>query len=249
MIDEIFDVPTVVAAPFGILSSASTVLRDEDFGEFPVVRTGSPINVKSIDWSTEASFDDATSIYTAPEVLAKDASTFRVHIAMTGSTFTLNRDPTLPEKIVDAYEESALQKSIEKYFWKELLAAPSTSSTTAAGKIKIGVSLAESTFSDVSAGERGVVHMPRAFANLYKGKLDEDALYDHVGTPIVAGGGYSTSDNKLFITGPVTVRISEPSEFTEVDNVKNSYTYFREFEVSVSYIDGPVSATVDLSLE
>ena len=249
MINESLEIPKVVVPPFGLLSPAVSVHRNVEVGEFPVVRNNSPIDIKSINWELESDFNNSTTIYSSPAQSSSDANTFTVFLMVKGSNFNLLKDPDQPEHLLNAFAESALQKAIETEFWKRLSAMTATSATVFPAKTKVGVALAESTFAKVSAGEQGVVHAPKNFAALYRGKMNDDLLLDTVGTPIVAGGGYNATDNKIYITGPVNVYISEPTSFIEVTRNDNSYTYMQEYTVAVSFMDGPVSADIDLSLE
>lgn len=232
---------------FGLLSSpAISVVRGAEIPYKPEHIGQSPIDIKNIDWSTQDDISKAVKVYTAskPEDAKEDSTVFNVIITSTVS----NLEHTLAEEFMNTYEESALQKGVERGFWDSL---EGTNATEAGKKSKTKVAFAqlENVYSDNSSGLSGVIHSPRGFADIYKGKIEGKNLLSHVGTPVIAGAGYVSTSNKIYETGPVEVLISEPLSFTETNTKDNTTVFIKEYTVVVSYMDGPISTEIDLTLE
>lgn len=232
---------------FGLLNSpAISVVRNADIPYKAENIGATPIDVKTINWETSTNISDAVDVYTSPAIKDTliDSAIFNVLIVATTSTF----DKSLVMDYMSTYEDAALQKGVENGFWKYLEEQNATSAGVKA-KTKVAFAQLENKYSEITSGGQGVIHAPRGYADIYKGTIEGKNLLNHVGTPIIAGGGYKPTSGKIYETGPVEVLLSDSSEYIETDIKNNTVTLTKEYTVVISYMDGPVSTEIDLTLE
>ena len=251
MINEEVVKPKVEKAPFGLFSPA-VVVKHEYIEGSVIQQRASIVNSKvlALKWDNlfeKIESDSSVSVYTSPSnKIYQDGYAFEVILETEISSLNLAFESDV-EKAIDQIEDASLQQAIEKRVWTILNDNVVASATTEAVKSRYGFALLEGYFGNKSFGETGLIHAPRNIASAYKGKIDGEVLLSTIGSPIIAGTGYPYDANKIFMTGPITIRIGTSDTFFEVDRVKNIVHAQRTYPVVVSILDGPFSAQIDLS--
>lgn len=160
--------------------------------------------------------------------------------------------------------EISKQKSIEHEVWSGVLSAqvnteadqefaknrflndPSTpgylSLSDVAVSVDDGLSLLEEAFGDHTIGYQGVIHAPRRVASRAKIReyLKDGYLRTNLGTPVIAGTGYSKigSDYWMFGTSPMTIVLGDvevmPDNISQAVNTRNNnIEYIAQMPVGV----------------
>lgn len=224
-------------SPFGILSSAVTVIEDNTDDwiggityDTPDAQTAAE-NESVLGVSTR----QTVSTVTNPKATAKK---FYYPFAVRSEVFTstMGSDPEDVKQTALAALDIVTQKSIEIEFWDGGIAKTLTSQndnrylahasavdmTPVPGtgvKVGYGLALLEAALGNATIGSAGVIHAPRAVASALAPRLceDEKGLRTSLGNGLVAGTGYtrrgpsgalaSGSNYWLYATGPVTVRL------------------------------------------
>lgn len=277
---------------YGILSPATTLIKDNDdrwIGGFtyPTIDAGAsvilaPISGESSDLSgTEVISPDGTPL----------SYRFYYPFDIKASMFASTMGST-PEEIYDNAEsvlDTVTQKAIEMEFWRGTIARTLTATgasdgnrymgsaagtdfidVTPAGspdgiKPRYAQALLEQALGDATIGSKGVLHAPRSVASALKVKGSNGVLQTNLGTPVIAGAGYSltTPDGQpaaagkawMFATGPLTVRIGNisviPGEVSQaVDTRVNTIKYFIDRPAAITWSTSKLFAVqVDLSLD
>lgn len=256
-------------SPYGLLGKASKVLNlaDENghwVSGFLHDILDAGIDVKNLPVRTgdpNADFDTVVqSIAGGSSVL--EYSPFIVESRKAGTTFGV--DPSDYKESAKEALEVSTQKSAEKEFWEGNIASLindkftnagdfvhnryahdddyATVLTTGAVSVKQGLSLLEEALGETTIGYQGVIHTPRRLASLAKVReyLKDGVLRTNLGTPVVAGTGYTKINDKYYMvaTGPVTVVVGDievfPSDLTQAVNVrKNEVEYIAQRPVGV----------------
>jgi hypothetical protein len=248
MINEEKIKPTVEIAPFGIFSPAVSVQHVDSFDGDLIQQQASLVSTKVADWNTIGDISSAVSVYTSPATkVYTEGYSFHIYLQTEFSVMNTTVSQEDIDGIFDQVEEASLQQAIEKAIWDILDASPTkqTISPTALA-VKDAFALAEGTFGNKSFGEKGLVHAPRGVVSLYRGKFLDDLLLTYAGTPIIAGSGYPSNGNKVYATGPITVRIALPDASLELDRLNNTLHAYRDFPVVVSILDGPFEVLLDV---
>lgn len=289
--DPNMDITMPVAADYGILSGATTVKTvnsDHWISTFTheVSDSNTSVELARILGGTEfveiiASPNKQTNLSYQP---------FMIRTKVDGSTFgtDLNRFKAIAKENLDL----VAQKAIETEFWsgtiskgiitdvvpnplepnatnRYLASSLATDVTPVAGtgiKPRYGQALLEEAIGNASLGYQGTIHAPRAVASALRVKEGKGgALRTNLGTPMVAGSGYSKQGPDgtnaapgkywMYATGPVTVILGEDAVFPETQsqavNVRNNtIEYFAELPAAVVWSTQHVFAVlVDLSLD
>jgi hypothetical protein len=175
-----------------------------------------------------------------------------------------------------------MQKAIEIEFWngdiaklldsdndnRYLASAQAIDVTPTAGtgvKTRYGLALLEQAIADSPLGAQGVIHAPRDVASALKVKADGKTLRTNLGTPVVAGVGYSKKGPTgvvagagkawMYATGPVSVRVGPtivtPEKLNQAINTRiNEIQYFVDGSAAVTWsTTNSYAVLVDLTLD
>jgi hypothetical protein len=132
-------------------------------------------------------------------------------------------------------------------------------------KPRYGQAILEGALGDSPTGAEGVIHVTRDVTSILKVKKDDGALRTNLGTPVVAGAGYSrrgpdgtlapTGKRWMYVTGPVSVRRGSlhiiPEKVNQAVDVRvNTIKYFVDRPVAVTWsTTNSYAVLVDLSLD
>lgn len=271
-------------APFGILSPATTTYDESDsfwtsgftyevMDAGVLVKNASIVGVDPADEVTVIDNTDSTETY-------KEYFPFDIRASVKLSTMG-NR----PED-VEASARRALdivtQKAVEREFWdgdiaqlltvsndnRYLASTQSIDVTPTPGtavKVRHGLALLEQAIADSSTGFQGVIHTTRSVASALRLKEDGKTLRTRIGTPVVAGVGYSRKGPSgadaaagkawMYATGPVSVRLGPtsiiPGKVNQaVDTRINNIEYFVDRPAAVTWsTTDSYAVLVDLALD
>jgi hypothetical protein len=276
---------------YGILSPATTVIVDNDerwIGglTYPTIDAGASVTLAPIN-------GESTDL-AGTEVISPDASKppyryyypFDIKASMQASTMG-----STPEEIynnAEAVINTVTQKAIEIELWRGVIARTLEASDAAgtryfgsaastdfvdvtpsgsAGGVKprYAQALLEQALGDATIGSKGVFHTPRVIASILKVKDSNGVLKTNLGTPVIAGAGYSLTgpDGQpaaagkawMFATGPLTVRLGPvsviPGEVSQaVDTRVNTITYYIDRAAAVTWSTSNLfGVLVDLTLD
>lgn len=204
-------------APFGLLSPATTVIKDSsphwtDEFDYETLDCVAQVDLVSICNST-------TSV---SAVQSSGTSLFRTYVPFEILTSfkcsTMGRTPAEIEKIARDNAESCAQKALEFELWTGSLAkaaaadgswnagergafpnrflasdsAVDVTPTPGTGvKAKYGLALLERALADCGCGIQGTIHATRDVASALGVKGKENTLFTNLGNHIVAGTGYT----------------------------------------------------------
>lgn len=271
-------------ALYGLLSSAVTVIRDDsahwqDKFEYETLTGAALVKLQSICSASQA--------VTAVEAVDADRyrTTYPFAVQTAFSCSTLSRTPAEIEDLAREYLDAAIQKAIEVEFHDGVLAKEALSDDTqfpnrwlahedavdvtptpgTGIKAKYAIALLEQALADCGPGIQGTIHVTRAVASTLNYKPKGDRLETNLGTPVVAGTGYSGAGPDgdvesgtlvwIYATGPVTVRLG-PTEIVPddeaqaVDREINTTTYQAERVAAVTWDSNcHFAVLVDLSLD
>lgn len=279
-------VPTagLEVAPFGILSPATTVYDESDSFwtsgfTYEAMDSGVVVVNASINGGNRA--DQVTVIdNTGSAEHWKTYYPFDIQASVKVSTMG-----TSPEAIQVGAQRAldiVTQKAVEVEFWNGEVAQSLTSSNDnrylassatedvtptpgTAVKVRYGLALLEQAIADSSVGHQGVIHTSRDAAVALRLKADGKTLRTNVGTPVVAGVGYSKKGPDgteaaagtawMYATGPVSVRLGPtfvtPGKLNQaVDSRTNTIEYFVDRPAAVTWATtGAYAVLVDLTLD
>jgi hypothetical protein len=276
---------------YGILSPATTVIFDNDERwlsglTYPTIDAGASVTLAPITGKS----DDLSGT----EVISPDPEKppyrfyypFDIKASMKASTMGSS-----PEEIynnAEAVINTVTQKAVEIELWKGVIARTLTASdangnryfgatagtdytdVTPSGnaggvKPRYAQALLEQALGDATIGSKGVLHTPRLLASILKVKDSDGVLKTNLGTPVVAGAGYSLTgpDGQpaaagkawMFATGPMTVRLGPvavvPGEVSQaVDTRINTITYYIDRAAAITWSTSNLYAVlVDLTLD
>jgi hypothetical protein len=278
------------AHDYGILSSATTVIEDNDERwlsglTYPTIDAGASVTLAPIGGNS--------SDLNGSEVISPDGTKppyrfyypFDIKASMKASTMG-----STPEEIyanAEAVINTVTQKAVEIEFWKGVIARTlqatdsgnrflgsaagtdfidvTPAGSTGGVKPRYAQALLEQALGDATIGSKGVFHTPRAIASVLKVKDSNGVLKTNLGTPVVAGAGYSMTgpDGQpaaagkawMYATGPLTVRLGPiavlPGETSQaVDTRINTITYYIDRAAAVTWSTSNLYAVlVDLSLD
>lgn len=274
-------------SPFGLLGPATKVIEDNTerwIGGFtyPTLDGGASISLAPISGGTAS----ATNVIT-PDAGDTQAYSFYYPFDIK-ETLSVSTFGTTPEEIYANAEmilDAVVQKSVEIELWTGTVAKGLTSKNLnryfggiagtdyidvtptpgTAVRPNLGAALLEQALGGSTIGSRGIIHAPRAAASLIDfSHQKDDTLQTRIGTPIIAGTGYSltnpdgtpTAPGKawMYATGPVTVRLGQlhvlPGAVSEaVDTRINTITYYIDRPAAVTWsTDDLFAVLVDLYL-
>lgn len=288
----VVDTASPEPSDYGILSPATTLIKDNDdrwIGGFtyPTIDAGASVMLAPI--SGDSSVLAGTEVIT-PETGAlpyRFYYPFDIKASMQASTMG-----STPEEIYNNAEsvlDTVTQKAIEIEFWRGIVARTLQGTGAKAGNRYLGSAagtdfvdvtpsgsvggvkpryaqaLLEQALGDATIGSKGVLHAPRLLASILKVEDSNGVLKTNLGTPMVAGAGYSMTSPDgqpaaagkawMFATGPLTVRIGHisviPGEISQaVDTRVNTITYYIDRPAAVTWSTSKLFAVqVDLSLD
>lgn len=273
---------------YGILSPATTVITDNDDRwvsgfTYPTIDGGASVTLAPI-------YGDS-SVPAGTEVISPEDGAlpyrfyypFDIKASMSASTMG-----STPEEIyanTESVLDTVIQKAIEIEFWSGAIAKTLTAASAASGNRFLGLdytdvtpagsaggvkpryaqALLEQALGDATIGSKGVLHAPRLVASTLKVKDSNGVLKTNLGTPLVAGTGYSLTgpDGQpaaagkawMFATGPMTVRLGSlsvvPGETSQaIDTRINTITYYIDRPAAISWSTTNLFAVlVDLTLD
>jgi hypothetical protein len=279
-------VPTagLEVAPFGILSPATTTYHESDsfwtsgltyenLDAGVVVVNGSIMGVSPAESVTV--IDNSAS-----KELFKTYYPFDVKASVKVSTMGTN--PADIEASAKRALDIVTQKAVEAEFWngdvakllttdndnRYLASAQSVDVTPTPGtavKTRYGLALLEQAISNSPAGAMGLIHAPRDVASTLLLDKDGTTLRTSLGTPVVAGVGYSkkgptgavagTGKAWMYATGPVSVRLGPtivtPGNLNQAIDIRiNNVEYFVDRSAAVTWSTTTSYAVlVDLTLD
>jgi hypothetical protein len=205
---------------------------------------------------------------------------FDIRASMKVSTFGTN--PAELEASAKMALDMVTQKAIEIEFWNgdvaklltsdndnRYLASTRTVDVTpqpgTAVKVWYGLALLEQAIADAPIGANGVIHAPRDVATTLRLENDGNVLKTVLGTPFVAGTGYSKRGPSgalapagkawMYATGPVSVRLGPltivPDKLNQAVNTRiNDIEYFVDRPAAVTWsTTDSYAVLVDLTLD
>lgn len=271
-------------APYGLLSSAVTVIEDNsphwaNGFQYETLGCAASVALQSVCNGSAS----ATAVNADGE-LFRSYRPFAIQARFTCST--MSRKPEELEALVREALELAQQKALEYEFWHGALAAVEldddaefpnrflasddaidVTPTPGDGvKPKYGVALLEQALAECGSGAQGVIHASRLVATAldFEGD-DDDVLRTKLGTPVVAGVGYSNvgpggevapADHTwMYATGAVTVRLGDtyivPDESSQAVDIRSNTTVFTAERMGAVTWDSccHFAVLIDLSLD
>lgn len=274
------------ATPYGILSPAVTVITEESnewLGGFHYTTADAATSV-TIEPIMGANLDDSYKAVAAdPEKpVFREYLPFLVKAYIKAST--MGTDIEALQEMADLALDTVMQKSIETEFWTGKLskklnegvndnrflsvddAIDVTPTKGTAVKVRYGQALLEQALGTGTIGSTGVIHAPLLIASALETDDVDGALRTNLGTPVVAGAGYSntgpdgavapTNSAWMYATGPVTVRIGATNNITSeklsevVLTDKNTVEFYVDRPAAVTWSTTPLYAVlVDLTLD
>ena len=231
---DIVETQQPVAAPYGILSPATTLkelaAKSENGFSYIIADAGLVVKTTPINGGgtgTETVVDKSENTknigYYYP---------FNIEASIQHSTFG-----NVPEDVLIAAGNAldmVAQKAIESEFWHGTIAKSLTKDndnrylsrdealdvTPTAGtavKVRYGQALLEEAIAETPLSARGTIHAPKLIASVLQASDQGGALVTNLGTNVVAGSGYShigpdgvlapTGRAWMYATGPVTVHL------------------------------------------
>lgn len=230
------------SSPFGILSSASTVVND------PKVHWEGGFSYDSDGYVTVSNISShsntVSSIVSSPSsgfTLQNEYIPFIVEVSTRVSTMGTNTEQ-IEEDVLEALD-IATQKAVEREFWtgeitKQLVllgqdvpnrylassnAVDVTPTPGSAVRPRYGIALLEKALGDFGYGQLGTIHVTKGVGSALPLVKTDNHLESIIGTPFVVGSGYrgtspagaSPSGTTVwaYATGPVTVRLGAVSVY------------------------------------
>lgn len=279
-------VPTagLEVAPFGILSPATTTYNESDSfwtsgftyeaqDAGVVVVNGSIFGVSPTDSVTIVDNSEATEHF-------KTYYPFDVKASVKVSTMGTN--PAEIEASARMALDIVTQKAVETEFWngdvaklltsdndnRYLASAQSVDVTPTSGtavKVQYGLALLEQAIANSPVGAQGLIHAPRDVASTLRLDKDGNTLRTSLGTPVVAGVGYSKKGPTgadapagkawMYATGPVSVRLGPtiitPGNLNQAVDIRiNNIEYHVDRSAAVTWsTTDSYAVLVDLTLD
>jgi hypothetical protein len=193
-------------APGGLFSVASVDesagMPEWSNGKFSWDTQGCPAQIILTDFCTSA----ARGIISDTDV--PDNSTWPFGIITNYQCNTVGLSVEERRKIALKQNELASQKAVERELWSGILSLASGRDdvrylldgsasvvSTGAKKVKVAIALLEQALADCGLGTAGVIHLTRYAAQIAAAEnaleVTDDGLYTKLGTPVVAGVGYT----------------------------------------------------------
>jgi hypothetical protein len=279
-------VPTagLEVAPFGILSPATTTYNESDsFWTSGITYEAMDAGLVVIN-STIMGASAAGSVTVADNTDAKEHFKtyypFDVKASIKVSTMGTNPDE------IEASAKRALdivtQKAVETELWngdvaklltadndnRYLASAQSVDVTPTPGtavKVRYGLALLEQAIAESPLGAQGLIHATRDVASALRLDSDSTTLRTDLGTPVVAGVGYSKKGPNgsvapagkawMYATGPVSVRLGAPivtpAKLNQAVDIRiNTIEYFVDRSAAVTWsTTDSYAVLVDLTLD
>jgi hypothetical protein len=279
-------VPTagLEVAPFGILSPATTTYNESDsFWTSGITYEAHDAGLVVIN-STIMGASAAGSVTVADNTDAKEHFKtyypFDVKASIKVSTMGTNPDE------IEASAKRALdivtQKAVETELWngdvaklltadndnRYLASAQSVDVTPTPGtavKVRYGLALLEQAIAESPLGAQGLIHATRDVASALRLDSDSTTLRTDLGTPVVAGVGYSKKGPNgsvapagkawMYATGPVSVRLGAPivtpAKLNQAVDIRiNTIEYFVDRSAAVTWsTTDSYAVLVDLTLD
>lgn len=279
-------VPTagLEVAPFGILSPATTTYDERDsfwtngityeaMDAGLVVVNGSIFGVSPTEAVTIVDNTDSKEHF-------KTYYPFDVRASVKVSTMGTN--PAEIEASAKMALDIVTQKAVESEFWnggiakllttdndnRYLASSQAVDVTPTAGtavKAQYGLALLEQAIADSPVGAQGLIHAPRLVASVLRLEADGSTLRTSLGTPVVAGVGYSKKGPTgadapagkawMYATGPVSVRLGPtiitPENLNQAVDIRiNNIEYFVDRSAAVTWsTTDSYAVLVDLTLD
>jgi len=217
MVAVVTDTQAAKPAPFGLLSPATTVIKDssphwtEEF-DYQTLDCVATVELSSI-CNTETT---VSAVQRSSEGLYRTYVPFEIITSFECSTMGLR--PEEIEKIARDAAEACVQKALEYELWTGSIAqamagdgswdtanrgvfpnrylasegAVDVTPTPGTGvKAKYGLALLERALADCGCGIQGTIHATRDVASALGIKGKDDKLYTNLGNVVVAGSGYT----------------------------------------------------------
>ena len=280
-------VPTagLEVAPFGILSPATTTYDHSDSfwtsGLTYEAMDAGVVVVNGTIMGTNPSADAVIVDNTDSTEHFKTYYPFDVKASIKVST--MGTDPAHIEASAKRALDVVTQKAVEAEFWngdvaklltsdndnRYLASAQSVDVTPTPGtavKVRYGLALLEQAIAESPIGAKGVIHATRDVATALRLDADDsNTLKTELGTPLVAGVGYSKKGPTgavapagkawMYATGPVSVRLGPtiitPNKLNQaVDTRINNIEYFVDRPAAVTWsTTDSYAVLVDLTLD
>lgn len=265
----------LVQSEYGLLGKASQVVKPSDdswIGTFihPIVDADVALQ-NIVARGGGAVFSDTVHQTESRTPSYLEYTPFFIESKLSGST--MEPDAEGKKDRVRELLEISKQKSIEHEVWSGILSAQVNteanqefaknryfSDTTSPGYLSLsdtavsvseGQSLLEEAFSDHTIGYQGVIHAPRRVASIAKVReyLKDGYLRTNLGTPVIAGTGYSKigSDYWMFGTSPMTIVHGDievmPDNISQAVNTRNNnIEYIAQMPVGVFWTSEKIFA-------
>lgn len=279
-------VPTagLEVAPFGILSPATTTYDHSDSYwtagyTYEVVDAGVVVVNGSIFGVSPAA---SAAIIDNSDSKEHFRTYYPFDINATIKVSTMGTNPAEIEASATKALDVVTQKAVEAEFWRGSIAKllttdndnrylASTQSVDVtptpgtAVKVHYGLALLEQALADAPIGAQGVVHAPRDVASTLRLEKDGSTLRTSLGTPVVAGVGYSKHGPTgalapagkawMYATGPISVRLGPtivtPEKLNQaVDLRVNTIQYYVDRSAAITWSTSDSYAVlVDLTLD
>lgn len=279
-------VPTagLEVAPFGILSPATTTYDHSDSYwtagyTYEVVDAGVVVVNGSIFGVSPAA---SAAIIDNSDSKEHFRTYYPFDINATIKVSTMGTNPAEIEASATKALDVVTQKAVEAEFWRGSIAKllttdndnrylASTQSVDVtptpgtAVKVHYGLALLEQALADAPIGAQGVVHAPRDVASTLRLEKDGSTLRTSLGTPVVAGVGYSKHGPTgalapagkawMYATGPISVRLGPtivtPEKLNQaVDLRVNTIQYYVDRSAAITWpTSDSYAVLVDLTLD
>jgi len=279
-------VPTagLEVAPFGILSPATTTYNESDsFWTSGITYEAMDAGLVVIN-STIMGASAAGSVTVADNTASKEfyKTYYPFDVKASVKVSTMGTNPNDIEASAKRALDIVTQKAVEAEFWngdvaklltsdndnRFLASTQSVDVTPTPGtavKVRYGLALLEQAIAGTPVGAQGLIHAPRDVASALRLDSDSNTLRTELGTPVVAGVGYSKKGPTgsvaaagkawMYATGPVSVRLGPtivtPDKLNQaVDTRINTIEYFAERPVAITWSTTQSYAVlVDLTLD
>lgn len=269
-------------APYGILSPATTLKELSPGSEAGFTYAISDAGVVVKNQTLNGGGSESSTVVDNTENRTNFGFYYPFDIE---ASFTASTMGTRPEDVLEtasAALEMVAQKAIESEFWHGVIAKSLTKAndnrflsretafdvTPTAGtavKVRYGQALLEEALGEATLGSVGVIHAPKLIASVLQTSDKDGALTTNLGTPVVAGSGYSeigpdgelapTGSAWMYATGPITVHLGGitvvPEKLNQsVDSMNNTTTYYVNRPAAVTWSTTHLYAVlVDLTLD
>lgn len=282
-------VPTagLEVAPFGILSPATTTYNESDSFwtsgfTYENYDAGLTIVNETIFGGTRGNYNPIAD-NTAWSISNEHFKTYYpFDIKASIKVSTMGTNPAEIEASAKMALGVVTQKAIEREFWngdialnltvpndnRWLSSSSSIDVTPTAGtavKAHYGLALLEQAIADTPLGAQGLIHTPRDVASALRLEADGKTLRTNLGTPVVAGVGYSkfgpgqtpalAGQAWMYATGPVSVRLGPvtivPDNLNQaIDTRDNTIEYFVDRPAAVTWsTTDSYAVLIDLTLD